>query len=870
MKTINYVFFLLIFPLLLSAQDKHGYFPLQPGDWFEMQVTMGNENGPYTTKEPTFLPNFRFQLRYHLIKQLQDGKQQYKIELERTIVHTTSLSTSDEGWMGYDSYYPPYKQQQSRKTAKGAYLLEISSDGSIISLTKDSLHLPPRIITYDNSAKKWVNMYRTVTVDPMTADQVKDIVRPILAHRELTRRINDPSLEYAQLLIAASFPIPGNVVIQSAEQVTITSGDSTWKCVVNSDGSFSRTIFITRPQQAEISSGDHHSHLFLMPGDTLFLNKQWAFSGNAAINSQLADNIDKQFGETLNPAQVSAQQTLSDVLLSEEKETATFNAIIKNYQDKATPVCIDYFKTYWQYRIACDRLFFLSQHNYQANGSLRPFQDIPTEVTAAIDNLPVVLNPYPQEPFYKSYISQFVSYQQARISLATGGNSESFGFYADYSAILSTLKGYPLYFKLKESIDNELKQSSWTTNRRLQPYFEDFINNCEDSTLTAPLIKNWQLMERWAPGNPLPIKLTMANGKTYDLNTQNKTTCLLIDFYGQVRPADYLKLVNSHPKVHFVYAWIQIKGMENNKDQLIRNLPNVTVIELKNDEEKNYELYGIDVLHNNFIVLDQWGKMMDDHITGTDDEWKDLNDAIKKATNSPQFSKTQKANVMNIIGWSLGSILITALIGLWIYRVRIRRIKLKNTIQQLEIKAIRSQMNPHFIFNALNSIQSLINTAQYKAANTYLVKFSMLLRSVLNNSEKNTLPLLDELFTIKLYCELEQLRFDFSFEMDIEEDIDLVEIPGMIIQPLIENAIIHGLASKGKDGYLLIKIEKQHESLKISVYDNGAEFQPSSSSHKSLGLKLVKQRLQLFGSASLEYNISNGTTAILTIPIEAA
>src|SRR4029078_7907562 len=131
-------------------------------------------------------------------------------------------------------------------------------------------------------------------------------------------------------------------------------------------------------------------------------------------------------------------------------------------------------------------------------------------------------------------------------------------------------------------------------------------------------------------------------------------------------------------------------------------------------------------------------------------------------------------------------------------------------------------------------------------------------------------PLLDELFTIKLYCELEQLRVDFSFEMDIEEDIDLVEIPGMIIQPLIENAIIHGLASKGKDGYLLIKIEKQHESLKISVYDNGSGFQPSSSSHKSLRLKLVKQRLQLFGSASLEYNISNGTTAILTIPIEAA
>jgi two-component sensor histidine kinase len=876
MKTTYYLFFLLFLPCLLPAQ---GYFPLQPNDWFEMQVTRGKENGPYSSKEPVFLPDCRYHLRYYLIRQLKNGNQQYKIELERIIMHISQ--PPDEGWMGYDSYYPPYKQQQPRKTPKGAYLLEITANGSIVSLIKDSLHLPARVIVYDNSPRKWMNMYRTVSMDPMTAEKFKEIVQPMLAHRDpatrLPGRINDPSLEYAQLLTAASFLLPGNVIVHGttdASGVTLYSDDSTWSCQVNSHGSFSCPLFLTRPQVIAISSGNYSSILFLMPGDTLSLNEQGELSGSAAVNSQMADNIIKKLGEAINPLIAPKRYTFSEVLSAEQKTTAIFNAIIQSYENKAAPVCLDYFKTYFQYRMAHERLSFLSLNNYQIDSSHRPFQGFPEKVIADIDSMPILLNPYPWESYYHLYLNEYVAYQQTRISLASGGNSETFGFYADYSGTLSTLKNYPLYIKLSKGMHDELKKSSWTTNRRLKPYFDDLINNCGDSAITAPLIKNWQLMERWAPGNQLPAKLTMANGKTYQLKAEKgKTTCLLIDYHSQTTAAQYQKLAGSHPEVHFVYAWIQETGKVNEKDSLIRNMPNVTVIELKNNEGNNYEAYGISAFfQNNFIVLDQWGKIVDDHISGTDEEWTDLNEAIRKAADTPRFSATQRANVINIIGWSLGSILITVLTGLWAYRVRIRRIKLKTTLQQLEVKAIRSQMNPHFIFNALNSIQSLINTSQYKAANTYLVKFSMLLRNVLNNSEKNMLPLADELSAVQLYCELEQLRFDFSFSIEIPEEIaiDLVEIPGMIIQPLVENAILHGLASKGKDGYLFIKIEKQDSVLLISVNDNGAGFQSVPSSHKSFGLKLVRQRLQLFSTASLKYNSNNGTTAILTIPIEAA
>ena len=104
------------------------------------------------------------------------------------------------------------------------------------------------------------------------------------------------------------------------------------------------------------------------------------------------------------------------------------------------------------------------------------------------------------------------------------------------------------------------------------------------------------------------------------------------------------------------------------------------------------------------------------------------------------MSKEDKAELIKIIGWSASSILFAGLIFFWTYRVRVANINrkeaLKRQIKELEIKAIRSQMNPHFMFNALNSIQSLINNQQYKEANIYLEKFSLLMRRVLNNSGK--------------------------------------------------------------------------------------------------------------------------------------
>jgi LytS/YehU family sensor histidine kinase len=235
-------------------------------------------------------------------------------------------------------------------------------------------------------------------------------------------------------------------------------------------------------------------------------------------------------------------------------------------------------------------------------------------------------------------------------------------------------------------------------------------------------------------------------------------------------------------------------------------------------------------------------------------------------------------------GWSFGSILFTFLVGLWIYRIRIRRIKTqeaaKRRIKELEIKAIRSQMNPHFIFNALNSIQSLINGNQFKEANIYLSKFAVLLRGVLNNSEKSRISLSDELQAVELYCQLEQLRFEFKLEINIDPEVnsDLFEIPGMIIQPLAENAVVHGLSAKGELGKLDIQVKRQNENLCVCVSDNGVGLKSQKIdelSQKGFGLKLVEERINILNLDGKEAKLTvenrqntEGTIAILIIPID--
>ncbi|MEO0790104.1 MAG: histidine kinase, partial [Bacteroidota bacterium] len=185
-------------------------------------------------------------------------------------------------------------------------------------------------------------------------------------------------------------------------------------------------------------------------------------------------------------------------------------------------------------------------------------------------------------------------------------------------------------------------------------------------------------------------------------------------------------------------------------------------------------------------------------------------------------------------------------------RVRQQEFALKQQIDQLERSALRAQMNPHFVFNSLNSIQKFIIRQETRNAVDYLARFAELIRDTLNTSARGVHSLEDELRMLNNYLDLEKLRFkdgfEFSFEQEEWIDPGQIMIPPMLIQPFIENAIKHGLRDKQEGGKIEIKIAGTPNQLQVSILDNGRGFDPRKSKKydsRERGMDITQRRLEL-------------------------
>jgi len=210
------------------------------------------------------------------------------------------------------------------------------------------------------------------------------------------------------------------------------------------------------------------------------------------------------------------------------------------------------------------------------------------------------------------------------------------------------------------------------------------------------------------------------------------------------------------------------------------------------------------------------------------------------------------------------SLIVFFLLVYFVSKKTIRNVRLKEEektrinelISRSQLSALQAQMNPHFIFNAINSIQNYILNKRDEEAYDYLAKFSKLIRMVLNNSRESILPFSVEIETLNLYIELEQLRFSDSFDyrLSIDEEVNLlnIEIPTMLIQPYVENAIWHGLMNLKNERKAVLQINIVIESnfLKVVIEDNGVgricsnEYKKGNI-HHSVAMKLTEQRLEM-------------------------
>ncbi|MCB0686147.1 MAG: histidine kinase [Saprospiraceae bacterium] len=230
----------------------------------------------------------------------------------------------------------------------------------------------------------------------------------------------------------------------------------------------------------------------------------------------------------------------------------------------------------------------------------------------------------------------------------------------------------------------------------------------------------------------------------------------------------------------------------------------------------------------------------------------------------------------------VGILLIYFLLTWWIKRKE-EKISVKREMDELKKSALQAQMNPHFIFNCLNSIQGYVNAGKREEANSYLLNFSHLIRGCLNASIDREISLAQDIAFIENYLNLEKMRFspEFDYEIKVTPGVDpeRIYIEPMLVLPFVENAVIHGLSRSDRQGRIYLKYEMVDEIMQVTIEDNGPGLGKSNyqaSSHKSVGITITRKRLQLINRESnsslkmneiLENGEIQGTRVILMIDI---
>ncbi len=291
------------------------------------------------------------------------------------------------------------------------------------------------------------------------------------------------------------------------------------------------------------------------------------------------------------------------------------------------------------------------------------------------------------------------------------------------------------------------------------------------------------------------------------------------------------------------------------------------------DYKKAYEAFNEWVTLEQDLLSENTQKQINELQEKYESEKKELEITDLNLKNQKLESKIYERNI--IIGLSTGIfVLIILLILLYIKHKQTKELKKRS---ELEHKALRAQMNPHFIFNSLNSIQRMFMEGNFDIANDYMGNFGQLLRIILENSGKSHISVKDEINTLKLYLEIEKMRTDetISYEINVDPKIDILNsyMPPLIIQPFVENAIWHGILPNDSNGKIIIDILKKDEKKLIcTITDNGIGINHSlkmkkNDNHISKGMKITRERLNNIHSVIAEELETGGTKITVLIPV---
>ena len=412
--------------------------------------------------------------------------------------------------------------------------------------------------------------------------------------------------------------------------------------------------------------------------------------------------------------------------------------------------------------------------------------------------------------------------------------------------------GFPKYMATGSTLQQLMHTN---TLSEIEGDYNDFIRSCPDTSLTNLLKRTYDKLLPFETGKNIRESGLMIADSLHLVKGSDRKYILLFLSREQGLPApnlqnalDFKKCLESEGLVSIVQLELYSKFQSNNTERV---KPFKAISDLQIEELRRKGLGAVTIL------MREDGTILYRQFTGWRFDPKPAlaiiqNDLNREDESFNDFLKGFKEGV-------LGTLLIAAIIGIaYYFRTKEKQKKERNRrrIRELELRAIRSQMNPHFIFNALSSIQNLINRSASQEANEYLIDFSRLLRKVLATSEKKLVPLSDEIEQLQLYLKLEQLRFPFSYSLTVDKNIepDAIEIPGMLIQPFVENAVKHGIAPRGT-GEIIIRLSLQDQLLTIDIIDDGPGIETEAEG--GFGIRAISNEFEILKDL---YNTEIGIT----------
>lgn len=624
-------------------------------------------------------------------------------------------------------------------------------------------------------------------------------------------------------VVAASFALPHNVkLFVRNEQKPEINADTTFFCAFPQKCDFANTTWLVSP-------GDS---IVLMPS----AERVQSYSGRGAAENNFQEAIACE-PNVLVPM-LTKEITVKEGL---EKWNSWYNALLQEYEPELSG--------FWK------KSFQLTRNYYNAERLMYEYREnrqTKTGPASMIWDKEVfgILSPLTDYLFlprhYGSFLTDFCAYKEA--ATITDNLSALRANSLTYYFAKQVLFGYPSYQARADILVSDMTNTS--TLAEIAPEYNDFINNCRYPELVQQVLQQYDLCRKIEPGEKIQ-DAGFAWLKGIEFSNKKKDSYTLINIAPLGRDVSVnkntIEVLNKSLDENGLSGKLNIvlyyPDSENQKETMSK-AKNVTYRFLPSRELDKYLIYNhmpmLILVRNDGTIL---YRSLYLYPFSDPDIFRNMMILLKGDLQNPTAQ-------VGFFYWKemLLALFISGFIFFLWARFKQQKEKRKRMFVELEQKALRSQMNPHFIFNALSSIQSLILHRQTEKADRYLINFSKLLRMVLQSSKNELVSLSEEIEQIKLYVDIEQLRLPFDVEWNIDESIhtETIEIPGMLIQPLVENAIKHAIVPCG-GGLLKIDMMQKEQMLYVTVTDNGNGIDEQKLNRATgLGIKNIRKRIKLY------------------------